>query len=408
MFGRAAALLAATSGPAAPETWPEGATAPPGTTIGRVRLDLPVRSEPGYYWISRPPGYGRGDKPPLLICLHGTDDTARQMMDFWAACRPRIPMVMASPQGVGKGWSDADLGTIRAMMSHLQANVSYDGGRVLLAGFSAGGAMTLFLLYKEKLPVTAAAALANYVPPRITAGDVADRGWIPVFYAVGMADLNHERMRHGLDILRAAGGNVELYRPPIGHVLDPQVGQAALEWFFNIVGERVAKEIAGATEEAGLAHACVAMERIINQARWHEPQHVEAARATLEKLERAGRAGLALAEGRIREKRVIEAYEALRELETRYGGARMGRQAAEARARLERDPDAQRRIRDHQGQKRAEEAMTLYRSAQRLVAEARYRDAMGKCEEILAQYGDTPAAPRAQYLLELLRSKVSE
>ena len=106
-------------------------------------------------------------------------------------------------------------------------------------------------------PVTAVAALANYGPPWITDEQVRARRHVPVFYAVGMADVNHERMREGIGRVRSAGGRVDLYRPTLGHVLDPTVAQAAVDWWLNDPEHRAILLNAKATE-IGFGYAYVA------------------------------------------------------------------------------------------------------------------------------------------------------
>ena len=58
------------------------------------------------YWLDRPAGYGLTDRPALLIVLHGTDDTAADAMQFWSTRQHELPILIAAPQSVGKGWSD--------------------------------------------------------------------------------------------------------------------------------------------------------------------------------------------------------------------------------------------------------------------------------------------------------------
>ena len=79
--------------------------------VVKVALSIPGRSEPAYYWLRRPAGHGPGQCGPLLIALHGTDDSARQMIDFWAARHARVPMLIpwrGRPEcGAGRRWRAA-------------------------------------------------------------------------------------------------------------------------------------------------------------------------------------------------------------------------------------------------------------------------------------------------------------
>ncbi|MBI4581193.1 MAG: hypothetical protein HY718_15935 [Planctomycetes bacterium] len=384
-------------------------TAAPLTTPGTDRIELAAGSgQPEQTcWVYRPPGYGPGQRPPLIVCLHGTDDTADQMIEFWRARRMRIPAVIAAPQGIGQGWCSDDVPAIRAMFDELPDRVWYDPHRVLLAGFSAGGAMTFQLLYGENVPVTAAAALANYVPPRLTAEEIRRRRDTPVFYAVGMADVNHELMRSGLDFLRSAGANVELYHPSIGHVLSPGVAQAAVDWFYDQSSRQTAAAIDQAALSAEPGPAADRMERIVAQPRWHEPQHVARAGQVLRDLEAPGEASLRAANEMVAAGQAAAAVETLRGIEQTYGIGRLGVAARQRREQLESDPVVRQQIAQLGARRRSDEAMAEYAKAQKLVADRRLSDAAEACRRITTVYGDTPAAERAYSLLKILEGRTT-
>lgn len=369
-----------------------------------VSLLPPGQAERAVYWLALPAGYKPGAQPALLVVLHGTDDNARQMIDFWGRLSMPCPVILAAPQGVGRGWCDRDPAAIRAMFAHLNERVSHDSERVLLAGFSAGGAMGFHLLYKEKSPVTALAALANYVPPSIASEEIRARSGVPVFYAVGMDDLNHERMRWGLSRLRDAGGDVFLHRPRIGHVLDPVVGQAALDWFFKQTRESLDRQ-AQAAVGGDTATALPRLETVLAQARWHDPASVDVARQTLERIESPGREQLRQAKLMLDSGRKLEAAELLLTVETRYAAGRLGREAGGLRLRIEDDPEVRRQLAERRARRRADEAFELYRAAQMLVAQNRLHDAAERCRQVTTLYQDTPSAPRAKFLLDTIEQK---
>lgn len=387
------------SAPASAPAWPLAHPAK-----ARVRLLVAGHAEPCSYWLRLPAGYEPGQKPAMVVCLHGTDDTAEQAIDFWSALRTTVPVILAAPQGRDRGWSDVDLPTIRAMIGDINARFGYDAQRVLLAGFSAGGAMTFELLYKERFPATAAAALANYVPPRISQADAAARRQVPVFYAVGMADINHERMRVGLDFLRTAGANIDIYRPRIGHTLDAGVGQAAMDWFCR----QARRGVESLLEEAANSSPALAvemLEAVTAQARWHEPAQVTQARERLDRAEAAGRADFNKAIELEQAGQGADAAELLISLEARYGHGRLALEARSRREILEKDPAVVAELRRRQALARADEAQVLYAAAQRAVAQNRLTEAAEQCRRILDQYPDTPAAGRARQLQGLLQAR---
>ena len=398
-----AAPSLAQSGPAsAPAVPPAPATQP---AIRRVAIHQSNGDRVGEYWLRTPAGYAPGQRPVLIIALHGTDDTARQMIDFWQTLAMPVPVLLAAPQGQGKGWSEADLPTIRAMWADLYDRWGFDEQRVLLAGFSAGGAMTFELIYKEKLAATAAAALANYVSPRITADEVAARHSLPVFYAVGMTDVNQERMRAGLDFLRAQKANITIHRPFIGHTLDAGVAQKALDWFFESSRKELNAALDGTGQEENLAAAVLRLESITTQARWHEPAVAERAAKLLAAKEARGRANLRTAENLVAAGHRVEAAELLRGIEITYGRGRLAGAAQTRREQLESDPAVRNELARREAGRRAELAASLYATAQRLVAQNRHAEAAACCRQIASQYGDTPSAEPARRLLDLLQSR---
>ncbi|HPD29836.1 MAG TPA: hypothetical protein PLL20_07570 [Phycisphaerae bacterium] len=372
--------------------------------IERIPLPVQGKSGPAFYVLRKPAGYGSGQLPPLIVALHGTDDTAEQTVGFWAARSMRIPPLITAPQGVGPGWRNSDTAVIHAMFKHLRANVSYDAQRVLLTGFSAGGAMSFELLYVEEVPVTAVAALANYVPPWITGEQVKAKAHVPVFYAVGIADINHEQMREGLQRLRTAGARIDLDRPRIGHVLDSDVAQEAIDWFFD----RCADQVGAALDRMAAARLVAdlpALDRICLQRRWHEPLHVRRAEQLIKEIEAPGRLELARARAFMAEGRAADAVEVLQEIEGRFVAGPLAREAKALRLHLESDPAVRREIADRLAGRRAEQALSMYVNAQRLVVQRQFDEAARQCRRIIDLYGETPGAERARTLLQLLENR---
>lgn len=378
----------------------------PGTD--RIILDVPGRETPAFCWIYRPEGYGPGQRLPVIVCLHGTDDTGEQMVAFWRDRHMRIPAVIAAPQGLAKGWCSDDVPTLHAAFDYLGRCVWHDPNRVLLAGFSAGGVMTLQALYHEKVPVTAAAALANYVPPRLTPDEVRERRSVPVFYAVGMADINHELMRTGLEFLRSAGANVELYYPRIGHTLDAGVAQAALDWFFDQCEKQTDAAIEAAARASPVGPAAERLEQIVLQPSWHPAPQVKRATQALESLERPGAEMMGTAERLLAEGKVGQAVEWYRKVESMYGISRLGARGRRAIQQIEADPSLRQQAEQFVAGERAELALAEYAQAQRLVADRRVADAIELCRRIITTYDGTPAAQRAERLLTLLEGRTNQ
>ncbi len=383
------------------------ASAPAGGAPGPAEIScesfpVPGQAAPLTAWIRRPPGFGHAARPALLIALHGTDDVARDAVAFWGRLAAPRPLLVVAPQASVRGWCDLDIPAVRAMRQQLRDRLPHDEGRVFLAGFSAGGAMTMQLVYGERFPVTAAAALANYLPPTLQADDLRAGARVPVLYAVGMRDINHEQMRLGLEQLRAVSAEVELYRPRIGHELDEAVGRHAIDWLFTQADRQWRAFLARAEREPNPARDLPRIEEVITSASWQDPDHVDLAIRSAARLEAPGREDLAAARTMLDEGRTAEGLELLARVERDYGNTRLGREARAWRERIQADPAAQARSALQSARRRDAEAMEMYAAAQQLVARRRLADAARTCRQVIRLYHDTPAAARARRLLDLL------
>lgn len=410
--------MATPVGTRAQTTRPTATTSNP--TAVAQRIDLPSG---GFYCLRIPSDYREGDRAPLVLCLHGTDDLARDTVAFWAGCGFPRGAIWAAPQSSGHGWSESDLLRLRETWADLQKRVTLDPDRVLLAGFSAGGAMAFHWLYREAFPATAVVTLANYLPPGVTAEHVAKRKQIPVFYGVGMEDLNHERMRVGLALLRSQGVRVTLVRPPIGHMLSPDVGREAVAWFDQLCRDATRRRLDEALEAlhhdapdrpTASGRAAVEAERVLSQARWHDADNAKRAETLLAQALVWGRERLALAgtlaatDRRESPQAVVEAIACLREIERAYAGASLAAKARAGREAIEADPDVRQTIAEENRRRREQEAMSLYLDVQRLVAAGKHDEARQACETIMSGYGETPAAQRARTLLPKLPRRIRQ
>jgi len=378
----------------------------PATTTAAVRTIERVDLSAGFLLICKPPDYRLGDQPPLIVCLHETDTGAAVILDFWRKLKTPLKPILVAPEHHMPGWREADLPCVRATIEHLQRNVSYDQHRVLLTGYSAGGAMAFHLLYAEGFPATAVAATANYVPPSVTAAMVAARRDVPIFYAVGERDINHERMRSSIELLQANGGPLTLLRPDIGHTLDPVIGQQAMDWFLTTTSKHTLDRLslAAASAHAGkYAESLAVVEPILAQRRWHTPEVISRAEEVLVQSEAPGRQDMAKAERLTAVGESVQALDILRRIENAYGDSRLGQEAKHRRERLAADPKV-RSVDDARQAERQEEAgRQALAQAQRLVIERHYEAAKQQCDRIIRTYPGTTAASRARTLLEQLR-----
>jgi poly(3-hydroxybutyrate) depolymerase len=379
------------------------------------RLDLPSG---GFYWLRTPSDYKRGDRAPLVLCLHGTDDPARDAIAFWASCGPQRGAVWAAPQASGRGWTEKDLVRLRETWADLSKRITFDEDRVLLAGFSAGGAMAFHWLYREGFPAAAVATLANYLPPGVTAADIVKHKQVPIFYAVGMEDINHDRMRTGLALLRDEGVRVTLVRPPLGHTLSPEVGREAVAWFEGLCRDATRRRLDEASaamhrdQVTGSGQAAVEAERVLTQARWHDAESTSVAEALLTQAVVWGRGQLAQADRLAAVDRqggagaALDAITCLRAVEGAYAGTSLAQVARSRRERIEADPAVREALAERDRRWREQEAMSLYLDVQRFVADGNFEAARRTCQMIVSGYDGTPAADRASALLPKLPRRV--
>jgi len=329
----------------------------------------------------------------------------RLHLDQWTQQETRIPVILAAPQGMGQGWRSGDVGMLQAMWDDLCERWTFDRERVLLTGFSAGGAMSFYMVYMEHWPVTAVAALANYLPPNLSVSEISEAREVPVFYAVGMRDINHEHMRKGLRKLRSAGCQVNIYRPPIGHRLDSKTARKALGWFFNVCANRAREAIERSLEDGDLCCRAKPLEDIIGQSRWHESRLVESARRVLNKIEAPGWERLAEAGKLIAAERKVDAVDLLRTIERDYGRSRLGRKARVKRRALEGQSDVRHKLAMRSDQRAQQRALALYLEARQQVQREQVKLAESRCRTILRIYRETSVAERARELLNQLEEE---
>ena len=364
------------------------------------RVELPE----GGYWLALPVDYDPQARYPLIVCLHGTETRADDILRFWLSLEADLPLIFVAPQGVDAGWQDADLKLIDSFWSHLAQTVNFDPTRVLLTGHSAGGAMAFHLLYAEGFEATAVAVTANYVPPTVTAEMVAQRRRVPIFYAVGEADLNRPRMRDGLYLLRGAGASVSVKRPPIGHVLSREIGQAALSWFESVCRRATKKHIDAARLDADHDHylgpAVAALEAILANRRAHFPEHAAMAADLLNELQQPGRQSLARAQVLMDNHQPMAARELLIEVEQRYQPSPLAAQARTRRQQLDKLPEVARELAAKRRAEQEQAAADLWQAALTGLAEARLEAAERYARSVLELYPKSAVADDARNLLE--------
>jgi len=99
-------------------------------------------------------------KTPLLIALHGNQNTAAGTLPFW---KPAVDegfalVVPQSTQAMFKGafmWDDLDasFGQVKACLENMKKEIEFDSNRVILGGHSMGGFVAIQMALTGELPV---------------------------------------------------------------------------------------------------------------------------------------------------------------------------------------------------------------------------------------------------------------
>jgi poly(3-hydroxybutyrate) depolymerase len=378
-----------------------GALAGPETQSTRIDL------ESGHCLVQMPHRLGPHERAPLIVCLHGTETNAADILTFWRSLEVKLPVVIVAPQGVAAGWRDADLPLIREMVAELLPKLPVDRERVLLTGHSAGGAMTFHLLYREAFPCTAVAVTANYVPPGVTGADVAARAVVPVFYAVGERDLNRPKMRDGLDLLRDHGARVTVSRPPIGHRLDRGVGQAAMDWWMGRCRAEVDHRLrAGdeAFEHGGeVGERLRALDEIVANRGAHFDDQALRAASLSARLHEVGRARLAAARIKMEARQLSAARDILLAIESDYRTSSLQAEARVLREEIESDASVQAKLRADAAAEATRESERIWASVRDALAAGDKPAVRRHCQTLVTLYPQTPRGREARELLDLFR-----
>lgn len=172
---------------------------------------------------------------PLLIALHGNNNSALDSADFW---RPTIAQgwLFALPQSTQAGgpesfvWSDLDWAEeeIRGHWDDLRGEYPIDPDRLVVGGFSMGGRLAIRLALSGGLPARGFLAICPYLPvedgfdwePLYAS---APAGRLRGYFITGEQDsanhLGSERMAASLNELGVAC-EIESF-PDMGHAYPP-------------------------------------------------------------------------------------------------------------------------------------------------------------------------------------------
>lgn len=362
-----------------------------------------VALDNGRCLVSRPQRDAPDGRFPAIVCLHGTNTNAEDMVAFWKSLAASLPFVIVAPQGATNGWGRDDMTLLDEVGTELLRALPIDRSRVLLAGHSAGGAMAMHLLYTRGFPCTAVAVTANYVPPNMTDQEIKARRDVPVLYVVGLNDPNRQPMLDGLARLRANGAFVTVRRPPIGHVLDRSVGQDALLWFEARCRADVDTTLAtaGRAQPANvlIGERIAAVEAIMQNADAHFDDQVSTARSLLARLLAPGRRRLAEAKAKIDAGEPLSAYDVLVAIEVAFRPSSLCEEARGLRRGLESDERVAAALAARRSAEHRRLADEMWRTVALALAVGDADKARRGCARLVARFPETRRAAQARKVL---------
>ena len=210
------------------------------------------------YLVIEPDGYSPGSEYPMVILLHGFGANMQDLaglcptidpQGYLYAC-PNAPLTFQlGPGHVGYGWTpprgagtDEDTRRAEEMLEvffdEVMEQYHVAAGRVLLAGFSQGGAMT----YRCGLPrpdmFAGLAALSGALPDPAQLKDrLPSERKQPIFIAHGIHDqlAPVERARDAAAFLEGEGYQVKYKEYPMGHEISQAVLDDLVPWIKEVL-----------------------------------------------------------------------------------------------------------------------------------------------------------------------------
>ena len=163
----ALALVAALSGCGGGSSAPPSPPPAPGSGARTVV----VAGEQRAYRVYDPGGRRPGERPALVVALHGTggDGASFERLSGWDAVARRAKAIVVYPSSHGRAWrpqpdATADVDFLKRVIDDVSAANDVDRARVYVTGFSIGGFMSLRLACVAADRITAIASVAGALP----------------------------------------------------------------------------------------------------------------------------------------------------------------------------------------------------------------------------------------------------
>ena len=206
--------------------------------------------DPALTHLHLPPRRETGDKPPLLVLLHGVGSNEQDLFSLAGELDPRFAVVSARapftrfpgsyawfdvemlPGGefrIDPGMWEESRGQLEAFITEAVAHYDADPGRVHLVGFSQGAIMSLSIMLTNPSLVAGVAAMSGRLLPEVRplVRPGAELAGFPVLVVHGTEDAVIP-VRYGREVnefLQTLPVELAYQEFPMGH----QVSAASLE-----------------------------------------------------------------------------------------------------------------------------------------------------------------------------------
>jgi len=211
----------------------EGVISGPAPT-GLRPLELDAARD-GYLYV--PPGYRSGHRAPLALLLHGAGEDARDGLALLRGQADGTGLILLSlgSQGptwdlvAGRGRYGPDIGAIDRALEQVFSLCTVDPSRIAVGGYSDGASYALSLgitngdLFTHVLAFSPGflAPTGQEGMPRIFVSHGTSDRWLPI----------DRCSRRIVPQLERAGYEVHYREFEGGHVVPPEIGREATDWF---------------------------------------------------------------------------------------------------------------------------------------------------------------------------------
>ncbi len=206
------------------------ASAPAGDDAGGGPRAVPLAKPETVYRMLVP---GTADSllsSPLLVVLHGANDTSDRFIDRWVGPAGARGWILVAPQARGLRWLDADGDIVLAALEDARKRCRVDPARVCLAGAGSGGLMATRWGLEQKDRFACVFAHGGL---QVRGGLKESAGKVSVLLSCGERDEFLEEARSADAELRKAGVDSEVATWPgaEGDAAGPEVVERAFSFF---------------------------------------------------------------------------------------------------------------------------------------------------------------------------------